>query len=87
MSPQQAASSLFRRLLLPNGKRFALADYYRAILEGDVRPEWGDAILEQSREILTANQYAELELRGFLTANERRTLTDQLLCPPSTGQP
>jgi hypothetical protein len=60
MSTQQAASAYFRRII-------ELGDYNRSILEGDVRPEWAHAILEQARQILSSNQYAELELRGYLT--------------------
>ena len=67
-SNEQAANAYFRGII-------ELADYYRAIAEGNTRNEWRDAILEQSRQILTANQYAELELRGFLTKAQRRTQT------------
>ena len=68
--PELTARAYFRGIL-------ELADYYRSISEGDVRNEWRDAILEVSREILTSNNYAELELRGFLTADQRAALTDQ----------
>src|SRR5439155_5220509 len=74
MSPQQAASALFRQLVLDNGRTFSREDYNRAILEGDIRPEWGDAILHQARAILSPNQYTELQLRGFVDATERRRL-------------
>jgi len=50
-------------------------DFLLAIAEGDLRTEWGDAVEKVSREILTASQYAELELRGFLTTDQRRALT------------
>jgi hypothetical protein len=74
MSPQQAASAYFRQLVLDNGRTFSREDFNRAILEGDIRPEWGDAILHQARAILSPNQYTELQLRGFVDADERRRL-------------
>jgi hypothetical protein len=67
MSPQQAASALFRGII-------ERPDFNRAILEGDTRPEWAEAILAQARAILSPNQYTELELRGFVDADERRRL-------------
>lgn len=54
-----------------------LDDYYRAVSEGNVRNEWRDLILEVSRQILTANQYAELQLRGYITEAQRRAKTAQ----------
>jgi len=68
MSPIQAAQAVYRGIV-------NRAAYNLAILEGDVRPEYADAIFEVSRQILTAGEYAELELRGFLTAEQRRTRT------------
>ena len=68
MSPQQAASALFRGII-------ERPDFNRAIVEGDTRPEWADAMLAQARQILTAGEYAELQLRGFLTQAERRAHT------------
>lgn len=70
MSAQQAASALFRKII-------RRGDYNRAILEGDTRPEWAEPILEQARQILTANQYAELELRGYLDRTTRLEHTDK----------
>jgi hypothetical protein len=67
MSNQQAASALFRGII-------ERPDFNRAILEGDTRPEWADAILAQARAILSPNQYTELQLRGFVDAAERRRL-------------
>lgn len=58
MSTQQAANAAFRGIL-------TRGDFNRSILEGDVRPEWADAIFEQARQYLSAHEYAELELRGF----------------------
>ena len=45
--------------------------YNQAILEGNTRGEWAPFLLEGFREILTANQYAELELRGFADRAQR----------------
>lgn len=70
MSTHEAASAFFRKII-------ERGDYYRSILEGDVRPEWADAILEQAREILTAHDYAELELRGYFDRTKRLELTAQ----------
>ena len=68
--PGEAARAAFRNII-------ERADFNRAILEGDVRPEWADAFYEVSREILTASQYAELELRGFYDKATRRKKTAQ----------
>lgn len=70
LAPTMAANALFREII-------GLRDYQLAIAEGDLRNEWRDAILEVSRQILTAGEYAELQLRGFLTLDERRQLTGQ----------
>jgi hypothetical protein len=64
MSTQQAASAFFRGII-------ERPDYNRSILEGDVRPEWADAILAQARQILTAGEYAELQLRGYYDRAQR----------------
>lgn len=63
MSTQQAANAMFRGII-------TRGDYNRSILEGDVRPEWADAILEQSRQYPTAHDYVEDHLRGWTTAPE-----------------
>jgi len=68
LSLEQAASAYFRGII-------SLAAFRRAVAEGNTRIEWGPAALEQARQILTANQYAELELRGFLTRAQRRANT------------
>lgn len=60
MSTQQAASAFFRGII-------AQGDFNRSILEGDVRPEWAPFILEQARAILSPDEWAELNLRGFAT--------------------
>lgn len=70
MSLQQAASAYFRNIIKK-------PDFYLAVAQGDTRPAWADFILDQARHILSANQYAELELRGFLTTTQRRNKTDQ----------
>jgi hypothetical protein len=70
MGPELAARATFRAILKD-------ADYRRAIAEGDVRNEWADSIFEVSREILTAGQYAELQLRGYLSDTERLANTDK----------
>jgi hypothetical protein len=51
--------------------------YNQAILEGNTRGEWAPFLLDGFREILTAGEYAELELRGFLTPAERLAETDK----------
>jgi hypothetical protein len=70
MAPILAANAYFRGVI-------ARADYDLAIAEGDIRNEFRDAILDTAREILTAHDYAELELRGFLTRDERLAETDK----------
>ena len=68
MAPVMAANAFFREIIGPN-------DYLLAIAEGDLRTEWAEAVQEVSREILTAHDYAELQLRGFSTAAERQANT------------
>jgi len=68
--PELAARASFRQII-------DRVDYDRAISEGDVRNEWADSIYEVSREILTSNQYAELQLRGYIDEATRRTKTGQ----------
>ena len=68
MSTHEAASAYFRDII-------KLGDYNRSILEGDVRPEWASAILDQARAILSPSEYAELQLRGFYDAPTRRANT------------
>lgn len=65
MSTQQAASAFFRGII-------EQGDYNRSILEGDVRPEWAASILEQARAILSADQWAELYIRGWVTQADQR---------------
>ena len=68
LAPGLAAQAYFREAI-------NLQDFYLAVAEGDIRNEWRDALLAASRQILTSGEYAELELRGFLTADERRAFT------------
>lgn len=92
MAPVAAARALFLtegRLAIealsgfPNKSNFNLNpvmgadDYLTAIAKGDLRTEYGDAVRAQSREILTGGEYAELELRGYLTREQRLALTSQ----------
>lgn len=66
----EAANGFFRGILTED-------DFKRAVAEGNTRNEWGDAALAVAREILTANQYAELQLRGYLDRDQRLALTAQ----------
>lgn len=59
MSLHEAASAYFRGII-------ELPDFYRAVAEGDTRNEWRDAILAQAREILSAHDWVELHLRGYI---------------------
>jgi hypothetical protein len=68
MSPGEAARALFREIIGPN-------DFLLAIAEGDLRTEWAEAVREVSRQILTAGEYAELQIRGIYGADTRRANT------------
>jgi hypothetical protein len=70
MAPVMAAQAFFRGILTRN-------DYALTIARGDLYPSFADPVLQVSRQILTAGEYAELQLRGFLTQTERRNLTAQ----------
>lgn len=59
MSAQQAASAYFRAII-------TLGAFNQAILEGDTRPEWAAAILDQARQIPTAHDYIESHLRTWI---------------------
>jgi hypothetical protein len=63
MSLHEAASAYFRGII-------ELPDYYRAVSEGDTRNEWRDAILEQARQIISAHDWVELHLRGYISQDE-----------------
>ena len=54
------AAQAFYRGILTKGA------YHQAILEGDTRPEWADAILEQARQIASASDYVNARLRGWI---------------------
>jgi hypothetical protein len=58
MSTKEAADAVFRGII-------EKSDFYRSILEGDVRPEWADAIFAQAAEIITAHDAVENTLRGY----------------------
>lgn len=62
-SPDLAARMAFRGII-------EKADYDRAIAEGNTRNEWRDFLFDGFREILTAHDYAELRLRGWLTTDQ-----------------
>jgi len=59
MSAQQAASAYFRDIITKGA-------FNQAILEGDTRPEWAAAILEQARQIPTAHDFIEGHLRTWI---------------------
>src|SRR4051812_8629582 len=58
MAPGLAAQARFRKILTQN-------DYELTIARGDLFPAYADPMLEVSRQILTAGEYAELQLRGY----------------------
>jgi hypothetical protein len=60
MGAHEAAQAVFRHILTQT-------DYERAVAEGNTRNEWGDAIMEQSRQIPTARDFLENALRGYRT--------------------
>lgn len=84
ISPDQL-SALARIVGLPASPDLAARMYYRGIInepsfnlavaEGNTRNEWAPFLLEGFRQILTAHDYAELQLRGFLTQDQRRAGT------------
>jgi SOS response regulatory protein OraA/RecX len=65
-----AANALFRGIIGPN-------DFLLAIAEGDLRTEWAESVREVARQILTAGEYSEAELRGYIDATTRRKKTAQ----------
>lgn len=58
--PAVRAASAFFRSILTRGA------YNQAILEGDTRPEWADAILDEARQIPTAHEFIEGRLRAWI---------------------
>lgn len=59
-SPDLAARMVFRGIL-------ERVDFDRAVAEGNTRNEWAPFLFEGFREILTAHDYVELRLRGWIT--------------------
>jgi hypothetical protein len=68
IAPQQAAALLYRR-------HISADTFARALAEGNTRIEWASAYFEAFRQILTAHDAAELQLRGYLTRDERLAKT------------
>ena len=69
-APVTAANAYFRGLA-------TYTDFLTMIKKGDLRPAYANVVLNTARQILTAGEYAELELRGFLTTAQRQKATDQ----------
>ena len=63
MAPVMAANAYFRG-------HITLNDYYMTIARGDLYPAFADPVLDTSRQILTADQAAELQLRGYLVRDD-----------------
>ncbi|MDE2469321.1 MAG: hypothetical protein KGL35_11405, partial [Bradyrhizobium sp.] len=62
-SPDQAARLVFRNII-------DRVDFDRAISEGNTRNEWAPFMFEGFREILTAHNYVEARLRGWIDDTE-----------------
>jgi hypothetical protein len=58
MGPHEAANALFRGVITHG-------DYIRAFNTSNMRNEWAQAILDQSRQIPTARDFLENALRGY----------------------
>ena len=67
-SPDLAARMVFRGII-------DRIDFDRAIAEGNTRNEWAPFLFDGFRQILTAGQYAELQLRGYTDKATRRANT------------
>jgi hypothetical protein len=88
MGPQEAASAFYRDIIEKD-------DFLRAILEGDTRGEWADAILEHARQIPSVSDYVNAEIRGWITTAQRNagiakhgmTAADGDLLFKRTGRP
>jgi hypothetical protein len=63
MPLESAASSVFRGII-------ERADFNRAVLEGDTRPEWADAIFEHARQIPAVSDYVNAHIRGWISEAE-----------------
>lgn len=48
-----------------------LEAYRQGVSEGNTRNEWADALFELRRRLITPHDYAELQLRGYLTRKQR----------------
>lgn len=62
-APDQAARGVFRNII-------ERVDFDRAVAEGRIRNEWGDALFEIFREIPTADTFVQGHLRGWLTEQQ-----------------
>ncbi len=62
MPPDAAAGAVFRNII-------ERADFNRAVLEGDTRPEWADAIFEHARQIPGVADYVNAHIRGWIDAD------------------
>jgi hypothetical protein len=62
-SPDLAARMHFRSIITEGA-------FNQAILEGNTRGEWAPFLLEGFRQILTAHDWVELHLRGYITQDE-----------------
>ena len=67
-SPDLAARMHFRKIITEGA-------FNQAVLEGNTRGEWAPFLLDGFRQILTANEYTELQLRGYISEARRRELT------------
>jgi hypothetical protein len=63
MALDAAAQSTFRGIIRD-------ADFNRAVLEGDTRPEWAEAILEHAKQIPAVSDYINARIRGWITDEE-----------------
>jgi hypothetical protein len=63
MGAVEAAEANFRGILTDD-------DYLRAILEGDTRGEWANAIRERARQIPSVTNYVEGLVRNWITEDE-----------------
>lgn len=92
MAPVMAANALFRttaRLELANLPAITgigpldltpvmdSQDYLLAIGQGDLRTNYAAAVRSTARQVLTAGEYAELQLRGWIDEAQRRALAKQ----------
>lgn len=58
-------------LMLLNRGIINEAAYRQGISEGDTRNEWADVLMQLRRRLLSPHDYAELQLRGYLTEQQR----------------